>query len=144
MNEPSLFPAMTIASTGLAAERCRMEVAANNLANAHSTRGEDGELYQRQTVLFSAVYGDSLGAAEGDLGGVSVDAIESDAREPLKVYAPHHPDADADGMIEEPNITTIEEMMDIISASRAYQANLSAMKQSRDMARRTIGLGQKV
>lgn len=141
MNDASLFPSMDITATALHAERQRMEVAANNMANAHSTRSSDGELYQRKTVLFSAVYNDSLNKGE-QLKGVSVEGIEPDQRAPVKVYAPHHPDADEQGMVEEPNISTIEEMMDMISASRAYQANLTAMKQSRTMAQRTITLGK--
>jgi len=135
MDTPSLFPAIGIAGTSLRAERLRMEVAANNLANANSTRGADGQLFQRQTVLFSAVYDKSL-------GGVEVQGVVPENRTPLKAYAPYHPEADQDGMIEQANVSTIEEMMDIISASRAYQSSLSALKQSREMAQRTINLGQ--
>jgi flagellar basal-body rod protein FlgC len=142
MNGPSLFPAMQIASTGLQAERQRMEVSANNLANANATRGADGQLYQRQVVLFSAVYEDSLDRGGPGLGGVEVEGVVPDNRPPIKIYAPYHPDADQDGMVEQANVSTIEEMMDIISASRAYQANLSALKQSREMAQKTIALGQ--
>ena len=141
MDAASLFPAIRIASSGLHAERQRMEVAANNLANARATRGADGQLYERQTVLFSAAYEDALGNG-GRLGGVQVDDVVPEGRPPLRVHAPYHPDADQDGMVEQANISTIEEMMDIVSASRAYQANLSALKQSRDMARQTISLAQ--
>jgi flagellar basal-body rod protein FlgC len=135
MNTANLFPAIQIAGSSLQAERLRMEVAANNLANANSTRGADGRLYQRQTVLFSAVYEESL-------GGVEVDGVVPENRAPIKSYAPYHPAADQDGMVEQANVSTIEEMMDIISASRAYQSSLSALKQSREMAQRTINIGQ--
>ena len=91
-------------------------------------------------MLFSAVYQDSLGSEAG--GGVEIDGVVPESRPALKVYAPYHPEADQDGMIEQANISTIEEMMDMISASRAYQANLSALKQSREMAQKTISLGQ--
>lgn len=141
MTGPTLFPAIQIAGTALQAERQRMEVAASNLANANATRGADGQLYQRQTVLFSAALQDSLQAGQS-MGGVEIRGIVPDQREPIKVYAPYHPEADQDGMIEQANISTIEEMMDMISASRAYQANLSALKQSQDMAQRTIAIGQ--
>jgi len=142
MDGTSLFPAIQIASSGLHAERQRMEVAANNLANARATRSAGGQLYERQAVLFSAVYEDALGRDGNDLGGVEIQGIVSDGRAPLRVHAPYHPDADKDGMVEQANISTIEEMMDIISASRAYQANLSALKQSREMAQQTISLAQ--
>lgn len=142
MSSTDLFPSMNVTATALQAERVRMEVAANNLANAHSTRGADGELYQRRVVVFSSVYEDSLAKNGPGLGGVQVEGVEPDGREPVKVNAPYHPDADEQGMVEEPNISMIEEMMDMVSASRAYQANLTAMKQSRTMAQRTITLGR--
>jgi flagellar basal-body rod protein FlgC len=142
MSESTIFPAIAIASTGLRAERQRMEVAANNLANAHATRGQNGELYQRQVVLFSAAYGRARNDDAQDLEGVRVDGVVPDKRTPLNVYAPYHPKADENGMVEQANVSTIEEMLDMISASRAYQANLSALQQSRDLARQTINLGK--
>lgn len=135
MQPTHLFPAIRIAGTSLQAERTRMEVAANNLANANSTRGADGQLYQRQSVLFAAMLEESL-------GGVEVLGVVPENRQPIRSYAPYHPEADEDGMVEQANVSTIEEMMDIISASRAYQSSLSALKQSRDMAQKTIAIGQ--
>jgi flagellar basal-body rod protein FlgC len=142
MNQIELFPAMSISATGLKAERTRMEVAANNLANANTTRGPGGEVYQRKQVVFSTIMSESLNQVTTNLGGVEVEGIVEDERPPVETYAPFHPDADASGMIETPRIAPLEEMMDMITATRAYQANLSAMRQTSDMARRTIELSR--
>lgn len=142
MSGLNLFPAMSVSSTGLEAERTRMEVAANNLANAHTTRGVDGEVYQRRQVVFATLLEDSLGQYGERLAGVEVEAIVTDDRAPQAIYAPYHPDADADGMVETPHINPLEEMMDMITATRAYQANLSAMKQTAEMAKKTIHLSR--
>ena len=142
MSHSHLFPAMGISSTGLEAERVRMEVAANNLANANSTRGVDGEVYQRRQVVFSTILQDTMGPYGEQLGGVEVEAIVADNRPGESVYAPYHPDADERGMIVTPRINPLEEMMDMITATRAYEANLSAMKQSAEMAKKTIYLNR--
>ncbi len=136
-----LIPAMTISSSGLRAERIRMDLAANNLANVHSTRNEDGDLYARRQAVFSAVLSDTL-AHGHELGGVKVDQVVEDPRPPKQQYAPFHPDADESGMINLPNISAIEEMLDMITASRAYEANLKALKQSREIANQTIQMGK--
>lgn len=142
MSGMNLFPAMGISSTGLQAERVRMEVIANNLANAHTTRGTDGEVYQRRQVVFATLLEDSLDRYGERLGGVEVEAIVAEDRPGQEVYAPYHPDADARGMITTPRINPLEEMMDMITATRAYEANLSAMKQTADMAKKTIHLNR--
>jgi len=142
MSQWELMPAMGISSSGLEAERLRMEVAANNLANAHSSRDADGQVYQRRQVVFSSVLNESLRSDSENLGGVQVDDIVTTDRPPVRTYAPYHPNADADGMIEKANISPLEEMIDMITATRAYEANLSALKQSSDMAKQTIQLGR--
>ena len=142
MSSFDLFPAMGISSTGLQAERVRMEVAANNLANAHSTRGADGEVYQRQQVIFATVLDDSLQGADSSMHGVEVEDIVTDNRPPESTYAPYHPDADENGMVEMPDINPLVEMMDMITATRAYEANLSAMRKASEMAKKTIHLGR--
>ena len=142
MSHWELMPAMGISSSGLEAERLRMEVAANNLANTHSSRDADGQVYQRRQVVFSSILNDSLRSGSENLSGVQVDDIITDNRPPVRSYAPYHPNADADGMIETANISPLEEMLDMITATRAYEANLSALKQSADMAKQTIQLGR--
>lgn len=141
MNGIEFFPALRITATALDAERTRMEVAASNMANAHSTRGPDGGIYQRQQVVFSTILADTV---NGDNlpQGVQVSGIVPDSRPPIKVHAPFHPDADKDGMISTPDISPMNEMMDMITATRAYEANLSVLRQCRDMARETINLGR--
>ena len=138
-----LIPGSSIISSGLNAERERMEVVANNLSNVNST-SPNGSAYRRRVPVFEAVYNDEMngGAPGSDLGGVKVSSIDQDSREPNKIYAPYHPYAGADGMLEVPNISPIEEMLDLVTASRAYEANLAAMKQAKDMADKTVQLGK--
>jgi flagellar basal-body rod protein FlgC len=136
-----LFPAMGASASGLDAERTRMEVAAGNLANSHSTRAANGRPFQRRQVVFAAVLDENLRRDAAPLG-VRVAGIVPDRRPPVQVHNPSHPDADRDGMVRMPCISPIEEMMDMITASRAYEANLSALRQSRDMASETISMGR--
>lgn len=141
MSGINLIPAVGISSSALDAERVRMEVAAANLANAQTSRGPDGNVYQRRQVVFSTVMEESLRANEVPQG-VKVEGIVVDKRPPIMVNAPFHPDADKNGMVKMPDITPMEEMMDMITATRAYEANLSMLRQSRDMARDTINMGR--
>ncbi len=135
----NLIPAAKISASGLNAERYRMEITANNLANVHSTKGPNGEAFKKQMAVFSTVDGDGNGPA-GELGGVKLEEIK-DSTDPFKkVFNPGHPQADAAGMVEMPNISPIEEMLDMITATRAYEANLSVMKQSREIAEKTINI----
>jgi flagellar basal-body rod protein FlgC len=138
-----LIPAISISSSGLQAERVRMEVTANNLANVHSSEGPDGEPFQRQMPVFETVMRDTFSKnPTADLGGVKVSDIENDKRPPIEVFAPYHPDADEEGMVAMPNISPIEEMVDMISATRAYEANLSVIKNSKKMAEQTIDIAK--
>ena len=137
MNMTNLFPALQISSTGLQAERTRMEVTAHNLANANTSVAKDGEVFKRKQVVFQERLLSQLGT-EDRPQGVDVSSIVVSKREPLEEYAPWHPMANKRGMVKKANISPIEEMMDMITATRAYEANLSAMKQSRDMANKTI------
>jgi len=139
-----LVPGMAISASGLRAERLRMEVTANNLANIHSTRDADGNAFQRRLVIYSAVLdrAPGRGGPGQELGGVRVADIVKDPRPPVEIHAPYHPDADENGMLKSPNISPIEEMLDMMTAARAYEANLSAMKESRRMAEQTITMGK--
>lgn len=133
MQVNGMFRSLDIAATGLSAERLRMEVVANNIANANSTRTASGGPYRRQEVLFAPI------AAGNDSGGVRINGIADDESELPQVYRPGHPDANGQGMVTMPNVTLPNEMVDLITASRAYEANLRAMRTFRDMAEQTLG-----
>lgn len=151
----SLFGALGISATGLAAERVRMDVASQNLANANSTNGPNGA-YRRQevslrtaggsgasfaTTLANASGGAQRAAAGGSVpGGVEVAGVVEDATPNRRVYDPGHPDADAQGYVEMPNVNPVVEMTDLISASRSYEANVTAMQTSKAMFSRIVDL----
>ena len=129
-------------SSALAAERVRMEVITQNIANANTTRGIDGKPYQRQQVVFEQVLqGVQSGATNPQK--VEIARIEKDVRPPRLVFNPGHPDADADGMVSVPNINIHEEMADLIAASRAFEANLAVVKNARAMALQTLSIGKR-
>ena len=135
-----LIPAAKISSSGLKAEKMRMEIAANNLANVNSTRPKGEGLYQRQEVVFKSVMNNFLSAktVSDRFGGVQVDSIVNANREAIEIYNPGHPHADEKGMLKKPDISPIEEMVDMMTAARAYEANLNAMKQSKEMAKKML------
>jgi flagellar basal-body rod protein FlgC len=139
-----LIPAGKIISSGLRAEKMRMEVAASNLANSNSTARNAGELYQRQEVIFKSVVNQSFNSKSptAKLGGVEVLDVIGANRTPLEIYNPSHPHADEKGIVRKPDISPIEEMVDMMTASRAYEANLNVMKQSKEMAKRLIRFAQ--
>ena len=146
MSFGSLLSVTDISASGLAAERLRMEVAANNVANAYSTRTPDGGPYRRQQVVFAAVHDHALGASAGGaerMGGVRVDGIEADQSELPKLYQPGHPDADEDGLVTLPNVQPAMEMVDLITASRAYEANLRVLRNFREMVEQALTLLQR-
>ena len=129
-------------ASALAAERVRMEVITQNIANANTTRGLDGKPYQRQVVVFEQ----ALQNAQGTLSGphnVEVARIEKDNRPPRLIFNPGHPEADTDGMVAMPNINIHEEMADLIAASRAFEANLAVVKNARSMALQTLSIGKR-
>ena len=130
-----------IAASGMAAERTRMEVAANNIANAHSTRSDGGGAFRRKEVHFAEAYNDAFGLPGGGLpAGVQVIGVVPDNSEMQMIYNPGHPDADAEGMVEMPNVHLPHEMVDLVSATRAYEANLKVLTTFREMAEQTLGL----
>ncbi len=145
----SLFGAIDISGSGLAAERLRMDVTAENLANAQSTQGADGQPYRRKEVVLqerAGPFGASLSAAMGSgnssqpARGVEVAGIAEDQTPLKRVYDPGHPDADADGYVAMPNVDTVTEMVDLIGAQRAYEANVTAMQAAKQMFARTLEL----
>jgi flagellar basal-body rod protein FlgC len=138
-----VFSAMEVAASGLSAERTRMNVIASNLANARTTKTEAGGPYKKLDPVFHAVPLD--GGTVGSGGGVSmvrVDRIEADKRDPQLVYEPGHPDADAKGYVRYPNVNVVEEMVNMITASRAYEAGVSTVDSVKSMARSALGIGR--
>ena len=137
-----LIPAVSISSSGLKAESLRMEVAANNIANAQVTTPDGKNLYKRKMVVFESVLKNKFNREnEHTLAGVNVKNVVSSERRPIEIYNPSHPHADENGMVLKPNISPLEEMVDMMTATRAYEANLSLMKESKKMAEKTIQLG---
>jgi flagellar basal-body rod protein FlgC len=140
----SLFGGLEISASGLTAERLRMDVTAENLANAQTTRGANGQPYRRKEVLLQEAPG-SFGASRAmnpgsQGGGVHVAGVVEDASPLKRVYDPGHPDADAQGYVSMPNVDTVTEMVDLIGASRAYEANVTAMQAAKQMFSRTLEL----
>ncbi|MGH2901617.1 MAG: flagellar basal body rod protein FlgC [Solirubrobacteraceae bacterium] len=138
----SLFDAIGTAATGLSAERLRMDVTAENLANAQTTRGADGQAYRRKVVVLqedAPSFGSTLDGALGRNGaGVKVAEIAQDATPNRLVYDPGHPDADARGYVSMPNVQPVTEMVDLITASRGYEANVTVMQTAKQMFTKTL------
>jgi flagellar basal-body rod protein FlgC len=134
------FSANDISSSGLFAQRTRLDVIANNIANAETTRTEDGGPYKRQQVVFSTALETAKGMKPGE--GVNVDGITEDTRSPRMVYQPGHPDANAEGYVAMPNVNMVEEMVDMISATRAYEANVTALNAAKSMIASALELGR--
>jgi flagellar basal-body rod protein FlgC len=141
----SLFDAIDTAATGLSAERLRMDVTAENLANAQTTRGADGQPYRRKVVELQQAgggFGASLSGAlqRGGDAGVRVAGITQDATPNRLVYDPGHPDADARGYVSMPNVQPVAEMVDLIGASRGYEANVTVMQTAKTMFTKTLDI----
>jgi len=119
-----------------------MEVVANNIANARSTRTPQGGPYRRQHLVFSSAYDEAAGPgpSANNLRGVRVVSVESDHSELPRVFQPGHPDADQDGFVTMPNVKLPNEMVDLITASRAYEANLRALSTFRRLAEQALSL----
>ncbi len=142
----NLLSGIDSTTSALNAERIRMDVVSQNIANSNTSRGPNGQPYVRQRVVFESVLRDEMNAAAPpgtQPAEVVVPRIESDTRPPRLVYQPGHPHADANGMVSLPNINMYEEMVDLMSASRAYEANLSVVKTARSMAQQTLGIGKR-
>jgi flagellar basal-body rod protein FlgC len=141
-----MFDAIAISSTGMSAERLRMDVIADNLANADTTRDANGQPYRRKEVVlqsvavggFGAQLSAAMGGGSGRSGGVEVAGIQEDQTAGKRVYDPSHPDADAQGYVTMPNVDTVTEMVDLIDAQRAYEANVTAMQASKQMFAKTL------
>lgn len=132
-----------IAVSGLAAQRVRMTVTASNLANAESTRSAEGGPYRRRDPIFSAQPLDPFSRSlDRKLRSVHVTRIAEGGREPILRHDPSHPDADASGFVAFPNVNVVEEMANMISASRSFEANLVLMGKVRNMSQAVMRLGR--
>lgn len=141
------FSALDVSSSGLAVQRARMDLISQNIANVNTTRTEDGTPYRRQALLIGtdnnsfashlAIAKDKNASTKAVIKGVYEDDSELD-----RVYDPTNPDADEEGYVSKPNVNIVTEMVDMISATRSYEANITAMDSSKNMAMKAIGIGQ--
>jgi len=136
------LPGVNASAAALDAERTRLEIISQNIANANTTRGLDGQPYQRQSVVFESLLRQAADGAS-PVPELRVAGIVKDTRPPRLIYSPGHPDADAQGMVALPNINIHEEMADMIVASRAFEANLAVIKNSRMLAMQALTIGKK-
>ena len=132
-----IMKAMQISASGLTAERFRLDLIANNIANVNTTRTETGGPYQRKAALFA----EALDRAKNS-AGVQVVGVSRDNSEPRLVYEPEHPDANDDGYVAYPNINIVQEMVDMITATRAYEANVTALNASKNMFLKALEIGK--
>ena len=135
------FSSFDISASGISAQRARMDVIANNIANADSTRTAEGGPYRRQRVSFKSVYEQAMGN-KSTPSGVSVESVTEDPTDYRMVYDPGHPDADPSGYVKMPNVNVVEEMVDMISATRAYEANVTVMNATKTMIAAGIEMGR--
>lgn len=141
----NIMPGLDATSSALQAEKTRLDIIGQNIANAHTTRGADGKPYQRQTVSFESKLIDLGKSQNGTTNygqGVAIREIKSDATPGAMIYNPGHPDADDKGMVQLPNVNITHEMVDMITASRSYEANLEVVKTAKQMAKNAMRIGQ--
>jgi flagellar basal-body rod protein FlgC len=145
-----LFKIFSISGSGMSAQRSRMSVVAGNLANTETTRTPDGGPYRRRDVIFQSVplAGEfaeelaDLSDGKPSLQGVEVVGVKQSSRPPRKNFDPNHPDANAEGYVSLPDINPMEEMVDMLSAVRSYEANLSAYNTTKSLIRRILDIGR--
>ena len=145
----NLFRSMDISASGLTAERVRMDVISQNIANVNTTRTSQGGPYRRKLVVLKEIQPDSfesiLDKVKGKYSGKGVEVVQiaEDDQTPLReVYDPGHPDADQNGYVEYPNVNIVSEMVDMISATRAYEANVTAFNASKAMFQKSLEIGR--
>lgn len=149
----SIFNGMNISASGMSAQRLRMDIISQNVANVETTRDENGNPYRRKTVVFSERESGSFGtvlaqsaaskATDKPGNGVKVTAIVEDHVTAMKrVYNPSHPDADQDGYVTMPNVNTVTEMTNLISATRSYEANVTAFNATKNMLLKGLEVGK--
>ncbi|HNY66467.1 MAG TPA: flagellar basal body rod protein FlgC [Deltaproteobacteria bacterium] len=131
-----LFTAMDISASGMAAQRTRLNVISSNIANAHTTRTDGGGPYQRRDVIFRE------NSFENQLSAVTVEGIVNDPTPGKRLHDPNNPDADAEGYVTLPNVNLMEEMVNMIGATQAFEANTTAVKAQKDMALKALAIGR--
>ena len=150
----SFFDSLNTSATALTAQSLRMDIISQNMANIDTTRTSEGEPYKRKTVIFKEISDDKNSFRymfntalnnklnDSTLAGVKVDRIAVDNSEGPKEYNPSHPDADENGYVEKPNVNVVEEMVNMISANRAYEANITAVNVTKGMINKTLEIGK--
>ena len=139
---------LDISGSGLTAQKLRMDVISQNIANAETTRTESGTPYRRKMVVLESMTGDGSfrneleKAAKVQAGGVKVESIIEDQAPLVPVYNPNHPDANEEGYVMMPNVNTAQEMIDMLAASRAYEANVTAFNATKSMAQKALEIGR--
>lgn len=145
----SFFGSMNVSASGMTAQRLRMDTISQNIANVNTTRGNNGEPYRRKTVVFEEI--STVNNFKGMLneylndysnnGGVKVSKITEDQAPFITTYDPTHPDANGEGYVSMPNVNTIEEMTNLISANRSYEANITAFNATKSMVSSALNIG---
>ncbi|QGU95081.1 flagellar basal body rod protein FlgC [Clostridium bovifaecis] len=142
----SAFNSIRISSSGLSAERLRMDTIASNIANVSTTRGENGQPYKRKIAVFQENLTQELNkntnTYDSKLNGVKAVGIVEDNSELRRVYDPSHPDADNEGYVLMPNVNILNEMADMIAATRAYEANVTAINSGKSMFMKALEIGR--
>jgi flagellar basal-body rod protein FlgC len=143
----NFLKSFNISGSGLTAQKLRMDVIAQNIANAQATRTENGGPYRRKMVILNSMEGggsfqDALLKASKGMGGVSVNGIVGDPAPFIPVYDPSHPDANEEGYVMLPNVNTTKEMIDLLGASRAYESNVTAFNAIKAMALKALEIGK--
>ncbi len=136
----SLIPGIELVSASLQAEKTRLECITQNIVNAQTTSGPNGKAYQKQEAVFESFLDKTMGLA--NLQSVRVSKISKDSSQGDKIYKPGHPHADANGMVQMPNVKVHEEMVNMISSSRSFEASLSVAHTATDLARKTLSIGR--
>ncbi len=136
----NFFKSFAISGSGMTAERLRLDLISNNIANVHTTRTPEGGPYRREVPVFAQQLERTRRGLEG--AGVRVEAVVKDPSPPRVVYQPGHPDADAAGYVAYPNVDVNREFIDLISASRAYEANAAVLEAAKQITSRALELGR--
>ena len=137
-----LIPSIQSTRSALDAERTRVEIVSQNLANANVTRAADGQPYKRKQVIFESLV-NNAGANPNSGSTIRVTRVESDNRPFREVFKPDHPDADARSFVRYPNVNVHEEMVDLIASSRAFEANVAVVKNARQLAQQAMSIGKR-
>lgn len=145
MSDNNLFPSLGISASALSAQAHRMRVIAGNLANANTTRDANGEVYRRRDVVFAEQLERKMGVGQRGHDvprGVKIEKTLVDQSSLQRAYRPGHPEADSEGYVTLPNVNPMEEMVDMMVATRAYEANIAAIKSAKTMANKALEIGK--